>query len=87
VGAYKAYGGLWFHQGALLIDKNKVLINVQQGKTKALRQWRIRAARDVQPALMRQYVKEAVQMVEDGKQIAPSRAKKLLMPSELGDAL
>ena len=47
----------------------------------------MRAARDVQPALMRQYVKEAVQMVEDGKQIAPSWAKKLLMPSELGDAL
>jgi uncharacterized protein YdeI (YjbR/CyaY-like superfamily) len=87
VGANKVYGGLWFNQGALLTDNNQVLINAQQDKAEALRQWRMRAARDVRPALIRQYVKEAIQVVEDGKQIAPSRAKKLLMPSELGVAL
>ncbi len=39
VGAFKSYFGLWFHQGALLKDDNNVLINAQEGKTKALRQW------------------------------------------------
>ena len=40
IGAFKSYLGLWFHQGALLKDKHKKLINAQEGKTKALRQWR-----------------------------------------------
>jgi len=87
LGAYKAYVGLWFHQGALLTDKNKVLINAQQGKTKGLRQWRMQSAQEIKPALIRRYLKEAIRLVEDGKQIAPSRAKKLLMPSELDAAL
>ncbi len=43
--SFKSYVGLWFHQGALLGDKKKVLINAQEGKTKALRQWRFRRRR------------------------------------------
>jgi len=39
--AFKSYFGLWFHQGALLKDDQKVLLNAQEGRTKALRQWRI----------------------------------------------
>ncbi len=37
IGAFKAYFGLWFHQGALLKDDKNVLINAQEGKTKAMR--------------------------------------------------
>jgi uncharacterized protein YdeI (YjbR/CyaY-like superfamily) len=40
IGSFKSYFGLWFHQGALLSDDENVLINAQEGKTKALRQWR-----------------------------------------------
>ncbi|NJO87983.1 MAG: DUF1801 domain-containing protein, partial [Chloroflexia bacterium] len=40
LGAFKSYVGLWFHQGALLADPEKKLINAQEGTTKALRQWR-----------------------------------------------
>lgn len=87
VGAYKSYVGLWFHQGALLADKNKVLINAQEGKTKALRQWRMQSEKDIKPVVIRRYVKEAIQLVDDGKQISPVRAKKLKMPKELSDAL
>ena len=36
VGAFKSYFGLWFHQGALLSDDAGVLINAQEGKTRAL---------------------------------------------------
>ncbi len=87
LGAYKAYVGLWFHQGALLTDKNQVLINAQQGKTRALRQWRMKSTDNIRPLLIRRYVKEAIQLVEDGKQIAPLRARKLLMPPALERAL
>lgn len=37
IGAFKSYFGLWFFQGALLRDDQKVLVNAQEGKTKALR--------------------------------------------------
>ena len=40
MGAFTEFVALWFFQGALLKDKNKVLINAQEGTTKALRQWR-----------------------------------------------
>ena len=42
---FKSCFGLWFHQGALLKDKKRVLINAQEGTTKALRQWRMRSAK------------------------------------------
>ena len=32
LGSFKSYVGLWFHQGALLKDEAKVLINAQEGK-------------------------------------------------------
>ena len=34
---FKSYFGLWFHQGALLADDAGVLINAQEGTTRALR--------------------------------------------------
>ena len=44
--AFKSYIGLWFHQGVFLKDLKKVLINAQEGTTKALRQWRFKNRRD-----------------------------------------
>ena len=40
LGAFKNHMGIWFHQGVLLKDTHKKLMNAQEGKTKALRQWR-----------------------------------------------
>ena len=37
---FKNHIALWFHQGVFLKDKQKKLINAQEGVTKALRQWR-----------------------------------------------
>ena len=36
LGSFKSYVGLWFHQGALLADKHQVLVNAQQGRTRAI---------------------------------------------------
>lgn len=63
---FKSYFGLWFHQGVLLEDRKKVLINAQEGKTKALRQWRMNSPNDIKPAAINVYVREAIQLVKDG---------------------
>lgn len=87
LGSFKSYFGLWFHQGALLADKATVLINAQKGKTKALRQWRMMSAKDIKPAVIKLYVKEAIQLVVDGKRIGPDRNKPIVIPPALTKAL
>ena len=87
VGAFKSYFGLWFHQGALLDDDAGVLINAQEGKTKALRQWRMQAGGDIKPAVIKRYVKAAIDVVDSGAEIKPDRGKSLDIPDELQKAL
>lgn len=60
VAAFNSYFGLWFFDGARLADKDGVLVNAQEGKTKSMRQWRMTAAQDIRPALVKAYVKEAM---------------------------
>jgi uncharacterized protein YdeI (YjbR/CyaY-like superfamily) len=87
IGGFKSYFGLWFHQGALLTDKNQVLINAQEGVTKALRQWRMSSAKDVKPAVIKRYVAEAIKLAEAGKEIKADRSKPLEIPAPLTRAL
>jgi uncharacterized protein YdeI (YjbR/CyaY-like superfamily) len=56
---FKSYFGLWFFEGASLEDKERVLVNAQEGKTKSMRQWRMTKAADIRPATIRSYVREA----------------------------
>lgn len=87
LGAFKSYFGLWFHQGALLADDANVLINAQEGKTRAQRQWRMSTARDIRPAVVRRYVAEAMSLVDAGKEIRAERGKPVVVPDELSNAL
>ena len=84
---FKSYFGLWFHQGALLADDADVLINAQEGTTRALRQWRMQSVKEIRPAIIRRYVKEAIQLVRDGRQIGPAKKKTPVLPPELKTAL
>jgi uncharacterized protein YdeI (YjbR/CyaY-like superfamily) len=84
---FKSYFGLWFHQGALLKDQKKVLINAQEGRTRALRQWRMQAAKDIKPTIIKSYVEEAIKLTKEGKIVAPARKKPLVVPPELKKAL
>ena len=83
---FKSYFGLWFHQGALLKDPKKFLINAQEGRTRALRQWRMQTDKDIRPAIIKSYVREAIKLAREGKQIAPARKKPLVVPAELKKA-
>lgn len=83
IGAFKSYVGLWFFQGALLKDRQKVLINAQEGTTKAMRQWRFESGKDIKAAQIKAYVKEAIALSEEGKEIKPDRDKPVSIPPEL----
>ena len=84
---FKSYFGLWFHQGALLADKDKVLINAQEGKTKGMRQWRMGSKSEIKPAQIKRYVKEAMALAKSDIKIAPARGKPVVVPAALKKAL
>lgn len=87
IGASQTYFGLWFYQGALLADSDRVLINAQEGKTKAMRQWRFQSAREVKVRLVKKYILEAVALAEQGKQVKPNRNMPVVVPPELEKVL
>ena len=87
IGAFKSYVGLWFHQGALLKDHKKKLINAQENVTKALRQWRFENILEIEEGLILQYVAEAIENQKAGKEIKADRSKPLVVPPELEEAL
>ncbi len=62
-------------------------MNAQEGRTKALRQWRMQTAKEIRPAIIKSYVKEAINLAREGRQIAPSRGKPVIVPPELKKAL
>ena len=88
IGSFKAHYGLWFFQGGLLKNKHNVLTNAQEGKTKAMRQWRFTKTSILDKKLLLQYIQEAISNQKKGLQISFSKKKKpLIIPSELKLAL
>lgn len=87
IAAFNSYFGLWFFQGALLNDAASVLTNAQQGKTRAMRQWRMSSAKDIRVTLIRRYLKAARQLAEQGREIKALRNAPLSVPQALQDAL
>ncbi len=82
---FKAYCGLWFHQGVFLKDEAKVLVNAQKGVTKALRQWRFSSVEEIeaQKDLIKTYVLEAIDNQIAGKEMKADKKKPLIIPDEL----
>jgi len=83
LGAFKSYVGLWFHQGALLKDPAKKLINAQEGTTKALRQWRFNSIEEIDNELIKSYIFEAIENQKQGKEIKSSSKGVAEIPREL----
>ena len=81
---FKNYFGLWFFQGGLLKDDANVLLNAQEGKTKAMLQWRFFSSEEINADLIKTYVLESIANFEAGKEIKPKRkVKPLLIPDLL----
>ena len=87
IGGFKSYFGLWFFQGAMLADEQGVLINAQEGKTKALRQWRFESKKQIKARLIKAYVREAIALQKQGQAIKPERGKAVEIPRHLEVAL
>ncbi len=87
LGAFKSYVGIWFFQGSFLKDEKKKLINAQEGKTKALRQWRFNSIEEIDADLIKSYVFEAIENQKQGKELKPVKTKKAIIPPELQNAL
>ena len=86
--AFKNWVSIWFYQGVFLKDKKSKLVNAQEGKTKALRQWRFDNLEDIKKdeKILIAYLAEAIQNSKDGKEVKIER-KKLTIPPELKAAL
>ena len=80
--SFKSYVGLWFHQGVYLTDPKKVLINAQEGTTKALRQWRFTETSELDPPTLKTYILEAIQNQKEGKELKSVKAKNIPLPKE-----
>jgi uncharacterized protein YdeI (YjbR/CyaY-like superfamily) len=85
--AFKDFAALWFFQGALLEDRSAVLINAQEGKTRAQRQWRFRSIEDLDAGLVKDYVTEAVDNQQQRRAVKRAPKKSLDLPPELSAAL
>lgn len=90
IGATKKYLGIWFFQGVFLTDDAQKLVNAQEGKTKAMRQWRFKNLEEIhqQTDLIQTYVLEAIENQKQGKELKPVRTPKpVILPHELIDYL
>lgn len=85
--AFKKFIAIWFFQGALLQDPTGKLINAQEGKTRAQRQWRFDDSEPLDGKLIRQYLEEAISNQRRGKTIRPATNKPPATPRELSDAM
>jgi len=86
IGAFKLHCGIWFFQGALLKDPHKVLQNAQEGKIKAMRQWRFTNDSTIDADLIRLYIQEAISHEKKGLKIKRTK-KPLTIPPELNKLL
>ncbi len=84
---FKSYFGIWFYQGVFLKDKYKLLINAQDGATKALRQMRFTNVDQADLNIIRAYILEAIDNQEKGLEMKADRSKPIIIPKELMDVL
>lgn len=83
LGGFKSYLGIWFFNGVFMKDEAKVLVNAQEGVTKALRQWRFETKAEIEKneKLILQYIHEAIANEKAG--ISKKPEKKEAIVSEL----
>jgi len=84
---FKNFFGIWFYNGAYINDKKKVLVNAQEGKTKAMRSWKFTSysALVSEKKEIKKYIEEAIQNQKTGNVLKPdfSKSKKLILSSLL----
>ncbi|MFT4937022.1 MAG: hypothetical protein ACI88A_000031 [Paraglaciecola sp.] len=67
----------------MLKDEEKVLVNAQEGKTQAMRQWRFGVGESLDEPLILSYILAAIANQKSGKEIKAGRNKPIDIPQEL----
>ena len=78
IAGFKSYFGIWFTNGVFLKDVAKVLVNANEGVTKALRQWRFNSKDEIDEKLILSYIYEAIENEKEGKSIKPVKKEKII---------
>ena len=60
LGKFKNHYEIWFFNGVFLSDPNKVLLNAQEEKTKAMQQWRFTVKDTINLDILLAYSEEAI---------------------------
>lgn len=89
IARFKNHFGIGFFNGMFLTDPRNVLVNVQEGKTVAMRHWHFKSVDQVDEKAVLAYIKEALDNQKKGKVLAPVKKKKdkVTIPALLQDAL
>jgi uncharacterized protein YdeI (YjbR/CyaY-like superfamily) len=83
IAPFKAYIGIWFYNGVFMSDPLNVFVNAQEGKTKALRQWRFSSMEEINTDQIYSYLLEAIANEKAGKRLVPDRSVKFEIPGIL----
>ncbi|MFY8181615.1 MAG: YdeI/OmpD-associated family protein [Flavobacterium sp.] len=78
IGAFKNYFALWFYNGVFLKDELNVLVNANEGVTKALRQWRFTSKEEINEKKILAYINEAIANEKEGKSIKPTKKARIV---------
>lgn len=78
IGGFKNYFTIWFFNGVFLKDEKKVLVNAQEGITKALRQWRFTDREAVIETDVLKYIEEAIANEKAGKSFKPQKRETVI---------
>lgn len=87
IAPFKHFLGVWFYDGVYLKDSENKFVNAQEGKTKALRQWRFTSLEEIKNSKLESYIQEAVQNAKDGKHWVPEKVTMVEIPELLNNAL
>lgn len=78
IGGFKNFFTIWFYNGVFLKDPKKVLVNANEGVTKALRQWRFQSKEEIDEKLVLSYIKEAIENEKAGISSKPSKKEAIV---------
>lgn len=86
LGGFKSYVAIWFFNGVFLKDEKKVLVNANEGVTKALRQWRFSSKEELMKneKSILDYINEAIANEKAGLAFKPEKKEEIV--SELLNA-
>jgi len=89
IARFKNHFGLGFFNGMFLKDPKKVLVNVQKGKTQAMRHWRFKSIGEIDAPTIIAYINEAVENQKKGMRLIPGKKKKtaLIIPKMFKETL